>query len=119
MNSATLNSVGLVLDIIGVILLFLYGLQSDAERPHADGHGMILWPGVVPASESRKLDRRWRRHLRLSQLGLALLVLGFVLQIVSNHAPLSLPPAQPLWIFGSAVVGGIWLWMAWLAARGR
>ncbi len=68
-----LNIIGLVLDIIGVVLLFFYeppkeeyGLQSEA----------------APSQDI--IDKLFREKRILSKAGLGLLVLGFGFQLVSN-----------------------------------
>lgn len=69
-----LGIVGLVLDIVGVILLFFY----EPPRPEI---GAILLESA-PSEEERERDRRIKRIV--SRLGLALLILGFLLQLVSQ-----------------------------------
>lgn len=69
--------VGLGLDIIGVILLYRYGLPSRYPEK-----GMsIRWPSGEDEASKKRERQRFRR---LSDMGLALLVIGFVLQIVGT-----------------------------------
>ena len=68
-----INSLGLVLDIIGVLLLFRYGLPIDITN-----RGIL---GISQRMEKQKDDRR---YLTRSYIGLSLLIIGFILQIVSN-----------------------------------
>ncbi len=75
------NSVGLLLDIGGVVMLFFFGLPSKVEHPDS---GIVVEWGVPPAETERR-RRQWHRHQFMARLGLAMLILGFVLQIVSNH----------------------------------
>ena len=79
MSAASINSVGLVLDILGVILLFSFALPSRViEGPP------VLSLGEDPDStKQREKQRKWYKFW--SRLALGLLILGFVLQIVSNH----------------------------------
>jgi len=118
MDPDTINSIGLSLDIAGVVLLFKYGLPSDVGARPDEGYSFGLGGGP-PAEERRQRESRWTRYRTGSRLGLGLLVAGFVLQIVSNHVPSSVrsaPENVSLWIFASAVVCGVWLWTAaWLA----
>lgn len=64
----------MALDIVGVVLLFRYGLPAE-----------IRFENVMEFDESWGSARRRRRYAIASYLALALLVLGFFLQIVSNH----------------------------------
>lgn len=80
---ACVNSAGLVLDILGVVLLFFYGLPSTVERPEAGV--FIEYPAGRTPEETKDREKLWNRHQCMSRLGLTLLVVGFVLQIVSNH----------------------------------
>ena len=63
-SATAINSFGLVLDIIGVVLLFFYGAKIG------------LWD-YSPNSPNGKTSR-------LPVLGLSLLILGFGFQILSN-----------------------------------
>ena len=72
-----INSAGLVLDIGGVVLLFIYGLPSEVNK---SGGVIIEWPD--PNSEQEQ--RKWKSYKRRSHWGLFLLVFGFLLQLVSN-----------------------------------
>lgn len=73
LSPATLNSLGLSLDILGVVLLFFFGLPSEAGL-----EGVVTW--------RHGLSKDYKRARVLSRLGLVLLVSGFGLQIASNHA---------------------------------
>ena len=71
-----INSVGLALDILGVILLFLYGLPEEISKTGARH--------LVLEDEEKEEVEKWKRYKKKSYLGLALLVIGFSLQLVSN-----------------------------------
>ena len=74
--ASVVNSVGLLLDIVGVVLLFRYGLPpAGVSRTGAD---VLTWGG---GPEARK---KGRRYVCLSWVALGCLVTGFALQIVSN-----------------------------------
>ena len=76
-----ISSIGLALDIVGVILMFLYGLPAGiADEGEGAGH---KWAPTGEEAERQK--KRWKRYKFLARLGLGLLVVGFVLQIASNH----------------------------------
>ena len=80
MSAASINSVGLILDIIGVILLFIFGLPS---RFVSEGPPVLSF-GEDPDSTKQR-EKQWKRYQCVSWSALVLLVLGFVLQMVSNH----------------------------------
>ena len=72
--SQGLICMGLGLDIVGVILLYRYGLPS---RYPEDGISLI-WPG---GDSDPKEQNRFKN---LSRSAIILLILGFVLQIVGT-----------------------------------
>lgn len=109
MTPAAIGSAGLVLDIVGVFLLFKFGLPSELVHPdQAD----LLAIGIASDDKRRVRRRRWDRHRLGSRMGLTSLVVGFVLQIAGNVTPPSLaaPIGVALSVLGIAVLVGIWLW---------
>ena len=74
--SNIVNSVGLALDIIGVILIWRFGLPASLSR---DGHDYLI---LESTNEPEK--RKALTYDHLSQFGLALVVAGFVFQLASN-----------------------------------
>jgi len=70
-----LNSLGLLLDIIGAILIWKYGLPESLSRE-----------GVAPAFSviDASLRAKAKKYNWYSNIGLFLLVLGFVFQLISN-----------------------------------
>ena len=81
MSAACINSVGLFLDIGGVILLFFFGLPS---RVRAEPPSELLSLGSDPDSK-KQWEKQWKRYQFASWFALGFLVVGFALQIVSNH----------------------------------
>ena len=79
MSAECINSFGLALDIIGVILLFIFGLPSRVREGPP-----VLSFGEDPDSTKQR-EKQWNWYKFVSWFALVLLVLGFVLQIVSNH----------------------------------
>ena len=73
-----INSVGLGFDIVGVVLLFRYGLAPEVRKT---GGMIIAWP----SSENMEAEPKWNYYRRMSFIGLSCLVGGFVLQIFSNY----------------------------------
>ncbi len=70
-------TMGLILDIAGVILLFKFGLPDEVSK---DGTGAILLESV-DADEIKK----WHHYRFISKIALLLLVIGFALQAISNY----------------------------------
>lgn len=80
MNSYLINLIGLILDILGVLVLFKYGLPSEVTK---DGH-----VGYT-ASQSDPIERaKWYKYNRMAKVGLGLLIAGFVLQAASDIIPM-------------------------------
>lgn len=75
MNATLLNSVGLGLDMVGVVLLFFFTLPKKEI-------GVLLLESA-PSTGWREMNRGISKAL--SYCGLCFVVLGFALQIVSNH----------------------------------
>ena len=73
------NSAGLALDILGVILLFFFGLPSRVS----EGPPYLSFGEDPDSTKQRKKQRK--RYQRVSWFALVLLILGFALQMVSNH----------------------------------
>ena len=69
------NTVGLILDIFGVVLLFRFGLPPDVSRD-----GTVRLALGTDEREARK----GKLYERLSWTALGLIVTGFVLQIVGT-----------------------------------
>lgn len=72
LNQPTLSTIGLVLDIVGVYLLYRYGFGgTDWAKPETNN---LTWGEPIPAKGAK-----WAKIL--APIGLALLIFGFVLQI--------------------------------------
>lgn len=76
MTSYCLNIIGLSLDIVGVILLFFFGLPPSISR---DGTNFIILE-----QKDEKEAKRAKIYDFLSRIALILLVVGFFLQIIAN-----------------------------------
>lgn len=70
-----LASLGLIVDIVGAVLLFLYGLPAKLDR---EGHDYIITEAI---NEDEK--RKAAKFDRLGRAGLLLLVFGFLLQLIA------------------------------------
>jgi hypothetical protein len=71
----TFTIIGLIFDIIGVLMLFQYGLPSKIEVGD-----------IIIADESTddeiKRDKENRRIKKLAYIGLSFILLGFVFQLI-------------------------------------
>lgn len=97
LNYETVTTVGLAMDMVGVIMLFYFGMPPRLKTPKAwDGKLIVSSPyrtilspvgsEVEPTEEHRKWMARWRaRNTILSYLAITLVVLGFGLQIWAVH----------------------------------
>ena len=75
-TSHTINSIGLVIDIIGVAILWRYGLPEPLSR---EGAVYII------AEQSDKTEKlKAARYDFLSKIGLTLILCGFLFQLGSN-----------------------------------
>ena len=75
-SAAFVNSAGLLLDILGVVLLYKYGLPEEISRK---GTGPTWTYG-----SDEKQKKKAKHYDMMSLLALGLLVFGFALQILSN-----------------------------------
>ena len=73
-----INALGLTLDIAGVILLFRFGLPPAVDRSGAV-HLIAEEADEAEVAKGRRYDF-WGR------VGLVLILVGFLLQLVSNFA---------------------------------
>jgi len=76
--ATTLNSIGLVCDIIGAVLLLLFWVAAQTA-----------FKGKLAVSEHDydEEDRTKLKRMRIAaKLGFGLMILGFVLQLVSNYS---------------------------------
>ena len=78
LDANSISSIGLSLDIAGVVLLYRFGLPSDAGHP--SGGNTVVWP----MADGDARARRHKHYEMASRAALVLLVLGFLLQIISN-----------------------------------
>ena len=75
MIGSLITSFGLLLDIIGVVLIFLFGIPQDVRR---SGANYLVW-----GSDENEIKKAKRYDL-FSYGGLGLLILGFAVQIIGN-----------------------------------
>ena len=70
------NSLGLFFDIVGVVIIWKFGLPPEVSR---SGHQYLITSQIDEAEKD--LATRYERY---SRCGLALILLGFVCQLASN-----------------------------------
>ena len=75
-TSNLLNSIGLVLGMIGVVLLFFYGIS-----PMIDSDGTVF---LAAEQEDENEKKKAKKYNCFSRLGLILIFIGFILQLSSN-----------------------------------
>ena len=71
----SINSLGLLLDIIGAILIWKYGLPKSLSREGEEA-------ALIMSDESSRAKAK--KYNWFDHIGLALLVFGFVFQLISN-----------------------------------
>ena len=86
MCSQIINSIGLVLDIVGAVILFFFG----PPQPSFDkGVGILvedatrLSDGRTAAEHDQDMDRAKAKYALISRLAMAIIAIGFVLQLVA------------------------------------
>ena len=70
------NCIGLTFDIVGVLILFKYGLPADVSK-----NGSI---GLILEQTDKKAIDKWNKYNICSRIDLGLIIVGFLFQIYSN-----------------------------------
>ena len=78
MSYVSLNVTGLILDAVGIVLLFVYGPPPSVISKQAGI--IIMYPSGDESQQQRKIDR----HILIGRCALGLIVVGFLLQILAN-----------------------------------
>lgn len=76
-TAVTLNTIGLLLDMVGAVFLFKYGLPPDLSRTGA------TFLRLEQDDESEKAKAQ--QYDQLGYIGIVLMFIGFALQLVSNY----------------------------------
>jgi hypothetical protein len=89
MLAKTLNSIGLVLNILGVLVVFKYGFPQPTHKEIGTFSPQLMagapqWE--MPAIEKQDADIRKikKRYVLMSTLGMILMVLGFAFQLAGT-----------------------------------
>jgi len=82
------NSFGLLLDIFGVAIIFIWGppqpvLETGVALGLEDNTPLPGQGGKTVVEYNREVERLRERHSCMSRIGLVLILLGFLLQLVS------------------------------------
>jgi hypothetical protein len=75
MSANFVNSLGLVFDIAGVLVVWFFGLTKLLTA-----EGEVLTTDFADGRNKPRI----KRHKRLGKFGMFLILLGFALQLVSN-----------------------------------
>lgn len=75
------NTIGLILDIVGAMLLFTHGPPPGVLSKKAGT--VILWGIGDREQEQRKIDR----HIWIGRSAIGLIVVGFMLQLIAPVFP--------------------------------
>lgn len=75
--NATINTIGLIFDLIGILILFKYGLPSDVDK-----NGFIP---LILEQEDEGEKKKWKIYNFWSKIGLGFIFVGFIFQITSNY----------------------------------
>ncbi|SNX61145.1 hypothetical protein SAMN06296273_2599 [Nitrosomonas ureae] len=87
MTAQTLNAIGLILNIAGVVLVFFFGLpQPSHEKGVSLGHedGTVFADGTSVAEINAKAKRRKNIYTALAYIALSLLLAEFVCQLIAT-----------------------------------
>ncbi|MCH8951806.1 MAG: hypothetical protein IID49_06765 [Proteobacteria bacterium] len=80
MTPAIVNSIGLLMDAVGVVVVFMYGWP----QPDLSENNYVIWGG--DHTDPEDVAKR-RHHKRMSIAGLVCLVCGFGVQIIATWIP--------------------------------
>ena len=69
-----LSAIGLILDLIGVLLIFKFGLSDKVRK--------WIFEGILVVGNGD--DPKDTKNKKLNVLGLYLIVIGFILQLIGN-----------------------------------
>lgn len=76
----TLNNIGLLLDILGIILLAFF--STITSKYNKEGSFTF---GGFDAENGETIIKKYNRDLAITRISYALIILGFVLQMITNN----------------------------------
>lgn len=77
MLSTSINSLGLLLDVIAGLILWKFGLPENINRA---GLSFLALEGT-----DKKEIKKAKKYDKFSKMGILLLIIGFILQLISNY----------------------------------
>jgi len=89
-----ISATGLVLDIVGAILVAVEVVRKNSEPSTIDIGGAGTWNGGFIPAKNPKYEQREKGKQKIMACGLALLFVGFALQICGTLMPVW----QQLWV---------------------
>lgn len=78
MNSNDVNTLGLVCDLLGVVILYFFSILPSIKLSAKLNGG---WNGY----EEEKYKKKDKVHNTISPIGFSLIIIGFLLQVLSNY----------------------------------
>jgi hypothetical protein len=97
-SSRILNTIGLVLGIIGVIIVFVWGPPQPQLDPGVsiglEDNTPIDKTGKTVREYNQEVEVRRKEYSHMSQIGLVLVMVGFAFQLWATWVP-SRPPKLP------------------------
>lgn len=89
MTAQELNTIGLLLNITGVTLVFFFGLPQPSHEEGVSrglGDGTVFTDGTSVAEINKRVRTRRRIYAAFAYVALSLILLGFVLQLWATWA---------------------------------
>jgi hypothetical protein len=74
--SNNISSIGLIADIIGCLIIYKFGLPENVNK---NGHINL----ILEQTNDNEIEK-FKSYKRLSNVGLTLLLIGFIFQLIGN-----------------------------------
>lgn len=75
------NTLGLILGMVGILLLFIWG----PPQPKLEEGSALLLSGAAYAEEDRKTRRKRKTYTIRSRIGLLMILIGFGFQLLAIY----------------------------------
>ncbi len=73
------NSLGLILDMLGIVVIFIWG----PPQPKLEEGSALLLSGAAYADEDKKTRRKHKLYTIMSRVGLLMILAGFGFQLLA------------------------------------